>query len=76
MLALLLDMVIIAILCSVLHVHDGVFMIMLASDKGLMGPWANRRSTNALGIAIITFVSVSGALYGVDSFLHAINVVG
>jgi Mn2+/Fe2+ NRAMP family transporter len=53
-----------------------VLLIMLANDKGLMGPWANRRSTNVLGIAIITFVGLCGAAYGVDSFLRTVHLIG
>jgi len=52
-----------------------VLLVMLANDRGLMGPWVNRRTTNVIGVAIITFVGVAGALYGVDSFLQAIHVI-
>jgi Mn2+/Fe2+ NRAMP family transporter len=64
------------VLATVLLPVSLVFMVMLANDKGLMGPWANKRSTNAIGIAVIAFVGLCGAAYGIDSFLqtvHAIN---
>jgi hypothetical protein len=41
-----------------------------------MGRWVNRRSTNVLGIAVIAFVGVCGAAYGIDSFLQAVHLVG
>jgi Mn2+/Fe2+ NRAMP family transporter len=53
-----------------------VFMVMLANDKGLMGPWANKRSTNTLGIAVIAFVGICGAAYGIDSFLQSVHLIG
>src|SRR5271165_3270010 len=64
------------VLATVLLPVSLVFMVMLANDKGLMGAWANRRSTNVIGIAIITFVGLCGATYGIDSFLQAIHVIG
>jgi Mn2+/Fe2+ NRAMP family transporter len=51
-------------------------MVMLANDKGLMGSWANKRSTNAVGITVITFVGLCGAAYGIDSFLQATHLIG
>jgi Mn2+/Fe2+ NRAMP family transporter len=53
-----------------------VLMIMLANDRALMGPWANRRSTNAVAVAVVSFVAVCGAAYGIDSFLVATHVLG
>jgi Mn2+/Fe2+ NRAMP family transporter len=52
-----------------------VLMVMLANDKGLMGPWANRRSTNVIGIIVIAFVGLCGAAYGIDSFLQTIHFI-
>jgi Mn2+/Fe2+ NRAMP family transporter len=52
-----------------------VFMIMLASDRQLMGRWVNRASTNRVAIAIVIFVSVCGAAYGIDSFLRATHLI-
>jgi Mn2+/Fe2+ NRAMP family transporter len=50
-------------------------MIMLASDRQLMGAWANKASTNKIAIAIVAFVSVCGAAYGIDSFLQAAHII-
>jgi len=52
-----------------------VLMVMLANDKGLMGPWANKRSTNVIGIMVIAFVGICGAAYGIDSFLQTIHLI-
>jgi Mn2+/Fe2+ NRAMP family transporter len=64
------------VLATVLLPVSLVLMVMLANDKGLMGPWANRRSTNAIGIAVIAFVGLCGAAYGIDSFLQATHLIG
>ena len=64
------------VLATVLLPVSLVFMVMLANDKGLMGPWANKRSTNAIGIAVIAFVGLCGAAYGIDSFLQATHLIG
>jgi Mn2+/Fe2+ NRAMP family transporter len=64
------------VLATVLLPVSLVLMVMLANDKGLMGRWANRRSTNVVGIAVIAFVGMCGAAYGIDSFLQAVHVVG
>jgi hypothetical protein len=41
-----------------------------------MGPWANRRSTNVVGVAVIAFVGLCGSAYGIDSFLRATHLIG
>ena len=64
------------VLATVLLPVSLVFMVMLANDKGLMGRFANRRSTNVVGIAVIAFVGICGAAYGIDSFLLATHVIG
>ena len=64
------------VLATVLLPVSLVFMVMLANDKGLMGRFANRRSTNVIGIAVIAFVGICGAAYGIDSFLLATHVIG
>jgi Mn2+/Fe2+ NRAMP family transporter len=64
------------VLATVLLPVSLVLMVMLANDKGLMGSWANKRSTNVIGVGVIAFVGVCGAAYGIDSFLQAIHVVG
>ncbi len=64
------------VLATVLLPVSLVLMVMLANDKALMGPWVNKRSTNAIGITVITFVGLCGAAYGIDSFLQTIGVIG
>jgi Mn2+/Fe2+ NRAMP family transporter len=64
------------VLATVLLPVSLVLMVMLANDKGLMGQWVNKRSTNFIGIAVIAFVGICGAAYGIDSFLQATHVIG
>ena len=64
------------VLATVLLPVSLVFMLMLANDTALMGPWANKRSTNAIGITVIAFVGLSGVAYGIDSFLQATHLIG
>jgi Mn2+/Fe2+ NRAMP family transporter len=64
------------VLATVLLPVSLVLMIMLANDRQLMGSWANKRSTNVVGIAVVAFVGCSGAAYGIDSFLQTIHLVG
>jgi Mn2+/Fe2+ NRAMP family transporter len=64
------------VLATVLLPVSLVFMVMLANDRHLMGRWANRRSTNVIGIAVIAFVGLCGAAYGIDSFLLSVHVIG
>jgi Mn2+/Fe2+ NRAMP family transporter len=63
------------VLATVLLPASLVLMLMLANDRGLMGAWANKRSTNVIGIAVIAFVGICGAAYGIDSFLQSVHVV-
>ncbi|MGA2756200.1 MAG: divalent metal cation transporter [Solirubrobacteraceae bacterium] len=64
------------VLATVLLPVSLVFMLMLANDRGLMGAWANRRSTNVIAVAVVSFVGLCGAAYGIDSFLLAVHVGG
>jgi Mn2+/Fe2+ NRAMP family transporter len=64
------------VLATVLLPVSLVLMVMLANDKELMGSWANKRSTNAIGISVIAFVGLCGAAYGIDSFLLTVHVIG
>jgi Mn2+/Fe2+ NRAMP family transporter len=52
-----------------------IFLIMLANDRELMGDWTNKPSTNRIAIAIVTFISICGAAYGIDSFLQAVHLI-
>jgi Mn2+/Fe2+ NRAMP family transporter len=64
------------VLATVLLPVSLVWLIMLANDRALMGPWANKRSTNRIAVAVAAFVGVCGAAYGIDSFLIATGVLG
>ena len=63
------------VLATVLLPVALIFMVMLANDRGLMGKWVNRRSTNVIAIAIVAFVGICGAAYGIDSFLQTVHLV-
>jgi Mn2+/Fe2+ NRAMP family transporter len=63
------------VLATVLLPVTLVFVIMLASDRQLMGRWVNKPSTNRVAIAIVAFVSICGAAYGIDSFLRATHLI-
>jgi Mn2+/Fe2+ NRAMP family transporter len=64
------------VLATVLLPVSLVFMVMLANDSALMGQWANKRSTNAIGITVIAFIALCGAAYGIDSFLRVVHLSG
>jgi Mn2+/Fe2+ NRAMP family transporter len=64
------------VLATVLLPVTLVFMIMLASDRQLMGRWANGRRTNVIAYSIVAFVSICGAAYGIDSFLQTVHLIG
>jgi Mn2+/Fe2+ NRAMP family transporter len=52
-----------------------IFMLMLANDRDLMGRRVNTRATNTLAVSVIAFVAVSGAAYGIFSFLQAVHLI-
>jgi Mn2+/Fe2+ NRAMP family transporter len=64
------------VLATVLLPVSLVFIVMLANDTALMGPWVNKRGANATGITVIAFVGLCGAAYGIDSFLQATHLIG
>jgi Mn2+/Fe2+ NRAMP family transporter len=64
------------VLATVLLPVSLVLVVMLANDEQLMGAWANRRATNVVGVAVIAFVALCGAAYGIDSFLQATHLIG
>jgi Mn2+/Fe2+ NRAMP family transporter len=63
------------VLATVLLPVALVFMIMLANDRELMGRWANSALNNWIAVAIVVFISVCGAAYGIDSFLQTVHVL-
>jgi len=64
------------VLATVLLPVSLLFVLTLANDRELMGPWVNKRSTNLIGIVVITFVGCCGAAYGIDSFLQTVGLIG
>ncbi len=63
------------VLATVLLPVTLVFMVMLANDRKLMGRWVNGRTTNVVAAAIVAFVCICGAAYGIDSFLQQIHLI-
>ena len=63
------------VLATVLLPVTLVFMIMLANDRELMGRWVNGATLNRVAVAIVAFVAVSGAAYGIDAFLQTVHLV-
>jgi Mn2+/Fe2+ NRAMP family transporter len=63
------------VLATVLLPVTLVFMILLASDRQLMGRRANTVSLNMAAAAIVTVVAGCGAAYGIDSFLQAARLI-
>jgi Mn2+/Fe2+ NRAMP family transporter len=63
------------VLATVLLPVSLVLMLMLANDRGLMGSYANRRSTNVVAVALVLFVGLCGAAYGIDSFLLTVHLI-
>ena len=63
------------VLAAVLLPVALIFVVILANDRALMGRWVNKRSTNVIAIAIIAFVAICGAAYGIDSFLTTVHLI-
>ena len=63
------------VLATVLLPVALVFMIVLASDRELMGQWSNSAVRNRVAISIVAFISICGAAYAIDSFLQIVHVV-
>ena len=63
------------VLATVLLPVALVFLIILANDRELMGKWANTAATNRVALAIVAFVSICGAAYGIDSFLQTAHII-
>jgi Mn2+/Fe2+ NRAMP family transporter len=64
------------VLATVLLPVTLVFMIMLANDRKLMGRWVNSAKLNRAAVAIVVFVGVAGAAYGIDAFLQTVHLIG
>jgi Mn2+/Fe2+ NRAMP family transporter len=63
------------VLATVLLPVTLVFVILLASDRQLMGRRANTTWLNVAAAAIVTVVAGCGAAYGIDSFLQAAHLI-
>jgi Mn2+/Fe2+ NRAMP family transporter len=63
------------VLATVLLPVTLIFMLMLANDRVLMRRWANTRRANILGVAVIAFVGLCGAGYGIASFLQTVHLL-
>jgi Mn2+/Fe2+ NRAMP family transporter len=63
------------VLATVLVPVTLVFVIVLATDRELMGARANRVSLNVVAAAVVIVVAGCGAAYGVDSFLQAAHLI-
>jgi Mn2+/Fe2+ NRAMP family transporter len=63
------------VLATVLLPVTLVFVILLASDRQLMGRRANTVTLNMVAAAIVTVVAGCGAAYGIDSFLQAAHLI-
>jgi Mn2+/Fe2+ NRAMP family transporter len=64
------------VLATVLLPVALVFLILLASDREIMGRWANSRLNSLVAVMIVGFVSLCGATYAVYAFLHTVHVIG
>jgi Mn2+/Fe2+ NRAMP family transporter len=64
------------VLATVLLPVSLAFMVLLANDRELMGPWVNARGVNVRALGVIAVVVLCGMAYGVDSFLGSIHLVG
>jgi Mn2+/Fe2+ NRAMP family transporter len=63
------------VLATVLLPVTLVFVILLASDRHLMGSRANTIPLSMAAAAIVTVVAGCGAAYGIDSFLQAAHLI-
>jgi Mn2+/Fe2+ NRAMP family transporter len=63
------------VLATVLLPVALVFLLMLANDRQLMGRWTNTRATNTAAVVVVVAVAISGAAYGIDSFLLTMHLI-
>lgn len=63
------------VLATVLLPVSLVFLLMLANDRELMGPWVNGRRRNVVAIAIVAVVSAAGGAYALVSFLQTVHLL-
>jgi Mn2+/Fe2+ NRAMP family transporter len=63
------------VLATVLLPVSLLLLLMLATDRGLMGAYANTRTATRLGVAVVASVGLCGLAYGIDSFLQAVHLI-
>jgi Mn2+/Fe2+ NRAMP family transporter len=51
-----------------------VFLLIMSSDRRIMGAHANGRTATVLGITIAVLVALAGTAYAVVGFLSAIGI--
>lgn len=64
------------VLATVLLPGSMTLLLMLASDRELMGIRANTRRNTVVAALIVALIGVSGVAYGFDSFLKAVGWMG
>ena len=64
------------LLATVLMPPALVFLLILASDREIMGPNINSRLTNFLGILITTLVTAAGSAYAIVALLDTFHAKG
>jgi Mn2+/Fe2+ NRAMP family transporter len=62
------------LLATILMPAALVFLLMMSSDRQIMGEYANGRTVTALGVAIAVLVALAGAAYAVVAFLGALGI--
>jgi len=62
------------LLATVLMPAALVLLLLLANDRELMGPQANRRSLNVAAGVVVVAVALAGCAYAVVAFLDAIGL--
>ncbi len=62
------------LLATILMPAALVFLLMMSSDRQIMGAYANTRTATVLGIAIAVLVALAGAAYAAVGFLGALGI--
>jgi Mn2+/Fe2+ NRAMP family transporter len=61
------------LLATILMPAALVFLLIMSGDKAVMGPHANSRWTQRLGVAIAVLVALAGSAYAVVGFLETLK---
>jgi Mn2+/Fe2+ NRAMP family transporter len=62
------------LLATILMPAALVFLLIMSSDRQIMGADANSRTTTVLGVAIAVLVALAGSAYAVVGFLSALGI--